>query len=157
MRKYRNWAHKIGCWKYLFEDLPCQIFLEQRVPHFCSPGLRGGIHASQSSTLWSCGSHSWEFSEDKSILSLLSNLLFSSSFNTLNGNGIEGVDFKNAQCEDCALGFIWGKMKIAAQETAPQIALRICSKEAEGKVSIYVILWSKSMCNQAHNFPEGFC
>ena len=59
----------------------------------CSPGLRGGIHASQSSTLWSYGSHCREFFEDKSILSLFSNLLFSSSFNTLNGNGIEGVDF----------------------------------------------------------------
>ena len=69
---------------------------------------------------------------------------------------VQGVDFKNAQCEDCALGFIWGKMKIAAQETAPQIALSICSQEAEGKVNIYVILWRESMRNQAHIFPEGF-
>ena len=60
----------------------------------CYPGLRRGIHASQSSTLWSYGPHSREFSEDKSSLSHLSNLLFSSSFNTLNGNGIEGVDLK---------------------------------------------------------------
>ena len=31
-------------------------------------------------------------------------------------------------------------MKTAAQKTVPQIALRNCSKEAGGKVSIYVIL-----------------
>ena len=28
------------------------------------------------------------------------------------------------------LNFIWGKMRTAAQETAPQIALRDCCKEA---------------------------
>ena len=31
-------------------------------------------------------------------------------------------------------------MRTAARETAPQIALRNCSKEAGGKVSIYMIL-----------------
>ena len=31
-------------------------------------------------------------------------------------------------------------MRTAAQETAPPIALRDCSKEVEGKDSIYVIL-----------------
>ena len=31
-------------------------------------------------------------------------------------------------------------MRIATWETAPQIAVRNCSKEAGGKVSIYVIL-----------------
>ena len=65
-----------------------------------------------------CGPHSREFSEDKSILSHLSNLLFSSFFNTLNGNGIEGVDLKKkkntmwglcikfylGQNEDCSPG-----------------------------------------------------
>ena len=57
----------------------------------CCPGLRGGIHASQSSTLWSYGPYSREFSEDKSILFLLSNLLFSSSFNTLNMRWLDGI------------------------------------------------------------------
>ena len=47
---------------------------------------------------------------------------------------------KSAQRESCELSFIWGKMKTAGQETASQIALRNCSKEAGGKVSIYVIL-----------------
>ena len=45
-----------------------------------------------------------------------------------------------AQHESCQLSFIWGKMRTAAQETAPPIALRDCSKEVEGKDSIYVIL-----------------
>lgn len=38
-RKYKNWAHKIGSWKYLTkksEDLLYQFFPEQRVPHFFS-------------------------------------------------------------------------------------------------------------------------
>ena len=33
----RSWAHKIISWKYLSEDLSCQIFSEHRVLHFCSP------------------------------------------------------------------------------------------------------------------------
>ena len=32
--------------------------------------------------------------------------------------------------ENCQLSFVWVKMRTAAQETAPQIALRGCSKEA---------------------------
>ena len=38
------------------------------------------------------------------------------------------------------LSFIWDKMWTAVRETASQRALRNCSKEAGGKVSIYVIL-----------------
>ena len=40
---------------------------------------------------------------------------------------------KKAQCESCELSFIWGKMRTAAQEAAPQIALRDCSEEALGE------------------------
>ena len=47
---------------------------------------------------------------------------------------------KNAQFESCELSFIWGKMRTIAWEAAFQIALRNSSKEAGGKVSIYVIL-----------------
>ena len=47
---------------------------------------------------------------------------------------------KNIHHESRELSFIWGKMRTAAKETAPQIALRNCSKEARGKDSIYVIL-----------------
>ena len=37
---------------------------------------------------------------------------------------------KKAQLGSCELSFIWGKMKTAAQEIVPQIALRNCSKNA---------------------------
>ena len=39
MRRYENWAHKIGSWKYLSEDLFCQLshLPQHRGPHFCSP------------------------------------------------------------------------------------------------------------------------
>ena len=49
---------------------------------------------------------------------------------------------KKAQHESCELSFIWGKMKIAAQETVPQIALKNCTKEVGdwGEVNTYVIL-----------------
>ena len=49
---------------------------------------------------------------------------------------------KDAQCESYELSFIWGKMRTADQETAPQIALRNCSKEAGRNISIYEI-WGK--------------
>ena len=38
--------------------------------------------------------------------------------------------------ESCELSFIWDKMRTVAQETASQIALRNCSKEVGGKVSV---------------------
>ena len=47
---------------------------------------------------------------------------------------------KDAQLESFELSFIWGKMRTAAQEAAPQIALRGCSKEAGGGGLIYKIL-----------------
>ena len=40
---------------------------------------------------------------------------------------------KDAQLESCELSFICGKMRTAAWEAAPQIALRDCSKEAVGE------------------------
>ena len=47
------------------------------------------------------------------------------------------------------LHFIWGKMRTAAQETAPQITLRECSKEAVGEVNIYDFGEWGVPCNQA--------
>ena len=35
---------------------------------------------------------------------------------------------------------MWGLLRTAAPDTASQMALRNCSKEVRGKVSIYVIL-----------------
>ena len=43
------------------------------------------------------------------------------------------LTLKNVQCESCELSFIWAKMRIAIWETAPQIAVRNCPKEAGGK------------------------
>ena len=40
---------------------------------------------------------------------------------------------KDAQHESFKLSFIWDKMRTAAWETAPQIALRDCSTEAAGE------------------------
>ena len=37
------------------------------------------------------------------------------------------------------MSFLWGKMRTTALETAPQIALRHCSKEVVGGMSIYMI------------------
>ena len=48
-------------------------------------------------------------------------------------NIIEDVDLKNAQCESGKLNFIWGKMRMVAWETTPQVARRNCSKEARQK------------------------
>ena len=51
-----------------------------------------------------------------------------------------GADLKkNAHHESCELSFIWDKMRTVAQETASQIALRNCSKEVGGTISVYVI------------------
>ena len=62
------------------------------------------------------------------------------------------VKKKNAYCENCKVSFIWGKMKTAVCETAPQIALRNCSKEHWGKVSKGGI-----QCNQAFILQKVFC
>ena len=42
---------------------------------------------------------------------------------------------KDVQHESCGLSSIWGKMRTAAREAAPQVALRDCTKEAVGKVN----------------------
>ena len=47
---------------------------------------------------------------------------------------------KDAQLESCEVSLIWGKMRTAAQEEAPQIALRDCSKVAVGE-SQYRRFW----------------
>ena len=44
---------------------------------------------------------------------------------------------KNAQCEKCESGFVWGKMRIIAQEAAFQMAMRKPSKEVRGEARIY--------------------
>ena len=64
-----------------------------------------------------------------------------------------GKKKKNAQRESCELSFIGGKMRTIAQETAFQIALRNCSKDVGGKVSIYVILVKGEYMYSSRRFP----
>ena len=66
------------------------------------------------------------------------------------------VDLKHAQCESCKLSFIWGTMRTAAWEIAPQIALRNCSEEVVGESQYMWFWWRGSSCTQALIFPEAF-
>ena len=47
-------------------------------------------------------------------------------------------------------------MRTAAWDTAPQRALRDCSREVAGKGRIYVILVKGNSCNEAHLFVRKF-
>ena len=54
---------------------------------------------------------------------------------------LEGIELKRKMHIMRVLScFIWGNMRIAEQETEPQIALRNCCSEVEGKVNKYVVL-----------------
>ena len=57
---------------------------------------------------------------------------------------LHSVDFcllkKDTQCESCQLSFTWGKMRTAAWETLPQIALRGPLWRGSGGRSVYMIL-----------------
>ena len=54
--------------------------------------------------------------------------------------------------------FIWGRMKTGNKETAPQIALRNCSKDAGGwrEDSIYVILVKGKYLQSGTYFSKKF-
>ena len=56
---------------------------------------------------------------------------------------------KKMQNMRIACCFIWGKMRTAAWETAPQMALRDCSKEIVGGSQYMWFRWRKSSWNQA--------
>ena len=61
----------------------------------------------------------------------------------------------NVRVTSCFLG---GKMKTIAQETVSQIALRNCSREIGGKVSINVILVTGGcMQPSTYFFAKCFC
>ena len=61
------------------------------------------------------------------------------------------------KCTTCELSCIWGKMRTIAEETAFQIALRNCSKEAGGKVSVLYDFSEGGARSQAHILAEAFC
>ena len=63
---------------------------------------------------------------------------------------------KDAQRESCELNFIWGKMRMVAQKTAPQTALRIYSKEVGRKDSVQEILVKGGYMQPNTNFPRRF-
>ena len=55
------------------------------------------------------------------------------------------------------VSFIWGKMKTVAQEAAPQIALRDCSKAAVGASQYTRFWWRESSIPWSTHFTKGFC
>ena len=60
--------------------------------------------------------------------------------------------FKSVQGESCESSYNWGKMRTITWETAFQIALRDCSKELSGKVSILSDFAEWGMCTSKHIF-----
>ena len=52
--------------------------------------------------------------------------------------------------------YLGQKMETEAQKIAPQIALRNCSKEAEGRVSTFVILMKKEYMQSSTCFSRRF-
>ena len=63
---------------------------------------------------------------------------------------------RKAQCESSELSFIWVKMRMTAWETAPQIALRDCSKQAAGEGRCIRFWWRKSSVQSSTYFTKGF-
>ena len=59
--------------------------------------------------------------------------------------------------QSCELSFIWGKMRTAAQETAPQIALRDWFKEVVGESQQKDFGEGGVQCNQALTLKKLFC
>ena len=63
---------------------------------------------------------------------------------------------KDTPSESCELGFIWGKMRTAARETAPRIALRDCSEKTVGEGQ-YRRFWLRgSSAQSSAYFTKGF-
>ena len=90
MRRYKNWDHKISSWKYLAEDLSCQLF-----PHFCSQPwtLLGGCWRSAATAAhdliivevdgkcpWQVSICSWHCPCDGTLLNFFLLLKFSNFF-----------------------------------------------------------------------------
>ena len=64
---------------------------------------------------------------------------------------------KDVRLESCELSFICGEMRIAAQEAASQIALRICSEATVGK-SQYIRFWWRAVeYHEVLILQKAFC
>ena len=60
----------------------------------------------------------------------------------------------DAQFERCELSFIWGKMRTAAQETAPQITQKLLQRDSGGR-SVW-FWWRGSSVQSSTYFTKGF-
>ena len=54
-------------------------------------------------------------------------------FTLTRGKNVYSFVNLNTPCKNCESNFIWGKMRTITWETAPQIALRNCSKDVGRK------------------------
>ena len=63
---------------------------------------------------------------------------------------------KDVRLESCELSFICGEMRIAAQEAASQIALRICSEATVGKSQYIRFWWRGSWMPWSTHSTKGF-
>ena len=90
------------------------------------------------------------------------NSLFEIAFDNCSGiqkgivTCIHIVDQKDAQRESCKWSFIWGKMRTAAWETAPQVALRDCSKESVMQGQYIRLWWMESSMPSSTHFTKVF-
>ena len=62
---------------------------------------------------------------------------------------------KNTQLDSWELILIWDKMRTAAGETAPQTALRDCSKEALREGQCIIFWWRRSSMHLSTHFTKG--
>ena len=67
------------------------------------------------------------------------------------------VDLKKCTTRKLQVKFFLRKMRTAVQETAPQIALRNCSREEGEKVSIYVTVVKGEYMELSTYFSRRFC
>ena len=90
------------------------------------------------------------------------NSLFEIAFDNCSGiqkgivTCIHIVDQKDEQRESCKWSFIWGKMRTAAWETAPQVALRDCSKESVMQGQYIRLWWMESSTPSSTHFTKVF-
>ena len=64
------------------------------------------------------------------------------------------VDWKNAQHESCELSFIWGHMRTAAQEMAPQSSEKLFQRGNKQRSVYNVILLKRGMHSIRHIFSQ---
>ena len=71
-------------------------------------------------------------------------------------SGSQSIEVSMNIQESCELSFIWGKVKTAAWETAPQRVLRKCSREIVGEGQYTRFWWRGSSMQSSTYFTRGF-